>query len=140
MPCAKGGETCAPPAQIVPDGAGRHGEVVHSISFVRRDDSGPSVIRLILSPYVLVNEIAIVDHSLLFEGVVVGHGVRLQNCIVDNHMTIPSGEQIGNDLKNDRHRFSVSPQGVVVVPRKYQFQHSSAKGSATLTQAAHSQP
>ena len=93
---AKGGKR-APPAQIVPDGAGRHGEVVNSILSSGAMIRGPSVIRSILSPDVLVNEVAIVDHSLLFEG-------------------------------------------VVVVPRKYQFRHSSAKGSATLTQATHSQP
>jgi glucose-1-phosphate adenylyltransferase len=53
---------------------------------------------------------------VLFESVVVGSGARLHNVVVAEGNTVPSGERIGFDAFEDRERFTVSADGVVVVP------------------------
>ena len=51
------------------------------------------------------------------EEVVVGRGVRLHRTIVDKGITIPPGCQIGIDREADQLRFTVSDDGVVIVPQ-----------------------
>ena len=75
----------------------------------------------VLSRDVVVNESAVVEDSVLFDGVVVGEGARLRNCIVDKGVRIPPGETIGYDMPKDRQRFTVSEAGIVVVPKSYCF-------------------
>ena len=82
---------------------------------------GGSVRNSILSSSVKVEELAIVERSILFEGVTVGVDARLRNCIVDKFVHIPPGERIGFDRASDEARFTVSDNGVVVVPKGYQF-------------------
>jgi glucose-1-phosphate adenylyltransferase len=62
-----------------------------------------------------------VEESLLFDGVHVGHGAKLQRCIVDKNVNIPPGETIGVDLVKDAQRFTVSEKKVAVVPKGYRF-------------------
>ncbi|MEW8305843.1 MAG: hypothetical protein AB2695_01955 [Candidatus Thiodiazotropha endolucinida] len=62
-----------------------------------------------------------IHNSILFDGVKVGDRVQLENCIVDKGVVIPAGERIGFDQARDAARFSVSPKGVVVVPKDYRF-------------------
>jgi glucose-1-phosphate adenylyltransferase len=57
----------------------------------------------------------------LFDGVQVGEGAELRNCIVEKDVAIPAHVRIGYDLRADRERFTVSPKGVVVVPKGYVF-------------------
>ncbi|MEJ2576935.1 MAG: glucose-1-phosphate adenylyltransferase, partial [Gammaproteobacteria bacterium] len=73
-------------------------------------------------PRVIVNDEAIVEDSILFEGVEVGAGSRLRKCIVDKHVHIPPGTQIGMSAEQDQRRFHVSPGGVAVVPKGYEFE------------------
>ena len=47
--------------------------------------------------------------------------MRLRNCIIDKHVVVPDGESIGYDRERDAERFTVSPGGVVVVPKGYRF-------------------
>jgi len=76
------------------------------------------VIRSILSPYVRVDEEARVEESVLFNGVKVGAGSRLYRTIVDKDVTLPPGTVVGLDHEKDAKRFTVSPGGVVVIPRR----------------------
>ena len=75
----------------------------------------------ILFPNVRVEESAVVENSLLFQGVAVGEGAQLQRCIVEKHLTIPAGERIGFDRARDAERFTVSDSGIVVIPNGYRF-------------------
>ena len=72
-------------------------------------------------PQVRVADSAAVERCILFDGVEVGRGCELRNCVVDKHVQIPDGERIGFDARVDAQRFEVTGKGVVVVPRGYQW-------------------
>jgi glucose-1-phosphate adenylyltransferase len=80
--------------------------------------SGGHVRRSILSPNVRVNSYALVENSILFEGVDVGRHCRIRRAIVDKDVKIPQNTTIGYDLESDRQRgFMVTEQGVVVIAK-----------------------
>src|SRR5262245_3539751 len=79
--------------------------------------SGGRVERSILSPRVRVNSYALVADSIIMDGVNVGRRARIHRAIVDKGVQIPEGFTIGVDLERDRSLFTVSPGGVVVVPK-----------------------
>ena len=54
-------------------------------------------------------------------GVKVGDGALLRKVIVDKWVEIPPGERIGYDLEADGDRFTVTEEGVVVVPAGFKF-------------------
>ena len=62
-----------------------------------------------------------VTDSLLFPGVVVGAGARINRCIVDKNVAIPPGTRIGFDAASDAIRFIVSDHGIVVIPKDFAF-------------------
>ena len=64
---------------------------------------------------------AVVENSLLFEGVTVVEGAHIHRCIVDKGVTVPAGERIGFDPATDAKRFTVSEGGIVVIPKCYSF-------------------
>ncbi len=111
-----------PPARTIPGAAsGTEGIFVNSMLGAGTVISGGGVNHSVLFPRVRVRDGAIVDGSILFDGVVVGEGAHLRNCIIEKDVEIPPREQIGFDLKLDRERFAVSDGGVVAVPKEYRF-------------------
>ncbi|MBV5275515.1 MAG: hypothetical protein JZU52_18385 [Lamprocystis purpurea] len=58
-----------------------------------------------------------VQGTILFDVVVVGEWAHLRTCIIEKDVRIPPKVRIGFDRKQDPERFTVSPQGVVVVPK-----------------------
>jgi glucose-1-phosphate adenylyltransferase len=107
-----------PPARTVPGPrTGNEGVFVNSMLAAGTVISGGGVNHSILFPRVWVQDGAIVEASILFDGVEVGEGAHLRNCIVEKDIRIPPQEQIGFDMKRDRERFTVSPEGVVVVTK-----------------------
>jgi glucose-1-phosphate adenylyltransferase len=80
--------------------------------------SGGHVRRSILSPNVRVNSYALIDDSIVFEGVDVGRHARIRRAIIDKDVQIPPKTTIGFDLEQDRQRgFQVTEQGVVVIAK-----------------------
>jgi glucose-1-phosphate adenylyltransferase len=80
--------------------------------------SGGHVRRSILSPNVRVNSYAVVESSILFEGVDVGRHSHIRRAIIDKDVKIPQNTTIGYDLEHDRRRgFQVTEQGVVVIAK-----------------------
>jgi glucose-1-phosphate adenylyltransferase len=80
--------------------------------------SGGHVRRSILSPNVRVNSFALVENSILFEGVNVGRHCRIRRAIIDKDVKIPADSTIGFDPEQDRQRgFTVTEQGVVVIAK-----------------------
>jgi glucose-1-phosphate adenylyltransferase len=80
--------------------------------------SGGHVRRSILSSNVRVNSYAVVENSILFEGVDVGRHCRIRRAIIDKDVKLPANTTIGYDLDHDRQRgFQVTEQGVVVIAK-----------------------
>jgi glucose-1-phosphate adenylyltransferase len=79
--------------------------------------SGGRVNRCVLSPLVRINSFADVAESILFEGVNVGRHAKIRRAIIDKNVEIPQGLRIGYDPEEDKKRFFVSPNGIVVVPK-----------------------
>jgi glucose-1-phosphate adenylyltransferase len=110
-----------PPARTVPGVSGTEGIFINSIVAGGTVIAGGSVQHSILFPQVFVDDGAFVEDAILFQGVRIGAGARLRRCIVDKDVAVPPREQIGYDLKRDSERFTVSEQGIVVVPKGYRF-------------------
>src|SRR5262245_19588043 len=80
--------------------------------------SGGHVRHSILSPNVRVNSYAVVENSILFDGVDVGRHCRIRRAIIDKDVKMPPESTIGYDLEHDRSRgFLVTEQGVVVIAK-----------------------
>lgn len=59
---------------------------------------------------------ALVERSVVFDGVRIGEGARIRRAIVAEDNEIPARERIGYDPEVDRIRFTVTREGIVVVP------------------------
>lgn len=110
-----------PPARTVAGESGKEAVIVNCILASGIIISGGSVIHSILFPNSRVEEGAVVEESLLFENVVVEPNARLNRCIVDKNVRIPAGEIINLDREIETKRFTISEQGIVVVPENYRF-------------------
>jgi glucose-1-phosphate adenylyltransferase len=112
-----------PPPKFVhseagPAGTVRRGEAIDSLICPGSIISGGRVQKCILSPNVRINSYALVDESILFEGVEIGRHARIRRAIIDKDVKLPPGTTLGYDLEADRQRgLTVTPGGVVVVPK-----------------------
>ena len=80
--------------------------------------SGGKVVGSVLGPCVRINSYSLVEDSILFDSVRVGRRARIRRAIIEKDVQIPEGTDVGYDLEKDRARgFTVSPGGVVVIPR-----------------------
>jgi len=110
-----------PPARTVPGRYGSEGIAINSIISSGAVISGASTQHSILFNNVFVNDEAQIHDSILFEGVHVCRGAQINRCIIDKNVTVPEGTHIGINEKEDRERFEISANGIVVVPKGYQF-------------------
>jgi glucose-1-phosphate adenylyltransferase len=78
---------------------------------------GAKIVRSVLSPLVNLSADCIVEDSVLLDGVHVGENARIRKALIDRHVSVPAGFSIGYDRQEDLKRFSVSSEGVVIVPQ-----------------------
>lgn len=107
----------SPPAKTVWIEEGRVGMALNSIISNGCIISGGNVKRSILSPKVTVHSFAEIEDSILLEGVDVGRSTKIRRTIIDKEVQIPPGMEIGYHLEEDAKRFTVTPSGIVVVPK-----------------------
>jgi glucose-1-phosphate adenylyltransferase len=107
-----------PPPKFVHTEGDRRGAAYNSIVCQGAIISGGQVYRSIVSPGVRVHSYALVEDSILFDGVVVGRRARIRRAIIDKDVRVPAGFEIGWDRGADRARgFTVSDEGVTVVAK-----------------------
>ncbi len=112
----------APPAKFVfsnerPDGF-QVGKALDSLVAPGSIISG-IVRNSVLSYYVVVQSWAGVEESVIMDDVVVGRNCKIKKAIIDKHNVIPADSEIGYHPEEDRERFTVTPRGIVVVPKGY---------------------
>jgi glucose-1-phosphate adenylyltransferase len=73
----------------------------------------------VLAYNVVVRSWATVDESVISDGVVVGRYSKIKKAIIDKQNIIPDHTEIGCNPKEDSKRFSVTPRGIVTVPKGY---------------------
>jgi glucose-1-phosphate adenylyltransferase len=69
----------------------------------------------VLFPGVVLESAAYVRNSVLLPGAVIGAGAAVRCAIVDPNVVIDAGDRIGYNREEDRRRFRVMANGVVVV-------------------------
>lgn len=74
-----------------------------------------SVYKSVLFPGVVLGHGVQVRNSVLMPGVVIEHGAAVNRAIIDANVVIGAGDNIGHNRQRDLRRFHVAPNGVVVV-------------------------
>ncbi|HSV97927.1 MAG TPA: glucose-1-phosphate adenylyltransferase [Spirochaetota bacterium] len=110
-----------PPAKLLFDADDRRGMAVDSIISHGAIISGSRVYRSVVSPGVKVNSYAEILDSIIMNGVKIGRHARIRRAIVDKYVEIPANESIGYDLERDAARFTVTSDGIVVIPKRFIF-------------------
>jgi glucose-1-phosphate adenylyltransferase len=107
-----------PPPKFVHTDPDRRGAAFNSIVCQGAIVSGGQVFRSIISPGVRVNSYALVEDSILFDGVDVGRRARVRRAIVDKDVKIPAGFEVGWNHDKDRSRgLTITPDGLTVVAK-----------------------
>lgn len=109
------------PAKMVSGASGTEGITINSIIGGGVIVSGGCVQNSIIFQDARVLDTAIVENSLIFDHVVISPGCHIRNCIIDKHVRLPPETQIGINKEEDEKRFVISEQGIVVIPKGYQF-------------------
>lgn len=112
----------SPPAKFVHEDGDRRGQALNSLLAGGVIVSGGTVRQSVLSRRARVNSFAVVERSILFDGVEIGRNCIVRNAIIDKNVSVPDGTRIGVDAEEDRARgFTVTESGVTAVPKSYLF-------------------
>jgi glucose-1-phosphate adenylyltransferase len=107
-----------PPAKFVFADPERMGVALDSIVGGGSIISGGRVRRSVLGYNVRVNSYCEVSDSILYNHVNIGRHSRIRRAIIDRHVSLAEGTEIGFDMEADRRRFHVTESGIVVVVRQ----------------------
>jgi glucose-1-phosphate adenylyltransferase len=107
-----------PCAKFVLDDTGRRGTAINSMVAGGCIVSGASVRESLLSINVLIDECSTVLRSVILPDVEIGKNCYIANAIVDEGCSIPHGTVIGMSADEDRRRFHVTDNGIVLVTRE----------------------
>ena len=111
----------SPPARTIPGKSGAEGVFINSILAGGVVNSGGTVRHSILFQDIVIEDKAEVERSIIFGGGKIEAGARVRNCIIDKNVCIPAKMHIGFDVAEDRQRFIISENGIVIVPEGYTF-------------------
>jgi len=110
-----------PPAKTISTAVNKHVTTINSMISNGAVIIDSTVTNSIISSNVHIHADSTISHSILFDNVQVGENCNLQNCIIDKHVKIPAGTEIGVNPQEDKKYFTLSENGIVVVPENYQF-------------------
>jgi glucose-1-phosphate adenylyltransferase len=60
---------------------------------------------------------SVVSESILIGNCRIGEGCQIRRAIIDKNAEIAPGTIIGENIEDDRKRFTVSPEGIVVIAK-----------------------
>jgi len=104
-----------PPAKFIFDEDKRRGMAVDSLVSGGCIISGATIRHSLLFSNVYVNDYSYIESSVLLPEVTVGKNCIIKNAVIDKGCEIPDGMQIGENREDDEKRFSVTPNGVILV-------------------------
>jgi glucose-1-phosphate adenylyltransferase len=104
-----------PPAKVVFDDDARRGTLLDSLVAGGCIVSGATVRRSLLYSSVRVNSWSLVEDSVVLPNVTIGRHTVVRRAVIDRYCQLPEGMQIGVDLEEDRRRFHVTENRVVLV-------------------------
>ena len=104
-----------PPAKFVFDDDDRRGAAIDSLVSGGCIISGSTVRRSVLFSKVRVDSYCNIEDSVLLPNVCLCQNVTLKRVIVDKGCKIPEGLEAGINLEQDRKRFHVTPNNVVLI-------------------------
>jgi len=104
-----------PPAKFIFDDDQRRGMAIDSMVSGGCIISGARVRHSLLFSNVSVDCYTKIDSSVILPNVKIGKNCRIYHAVVDKGCIIPDGMVIGKDNEQDKKRFHVSPNGVVLV-------------------------
>jgi glucose-1-phosphate adenylyltransferase len=104
-----------PAAKFVFDDEDRRGMAVDSVVSAGCIVSGSLVRRSVLYTDCRINSYSTVEEAVLLPGVEVGRNCHLEKVVVDRHVRIPEGTEVGRDPVADAKRFFRTEDGVVLI-------------------------
>ncbi len=104
-----------PPAKFVFNDEGRRGTAIDSLISAGCIVSGSLVDHCLLFNNVRVNSFGELRNAIILPNVVIGRNCRIQRAIIDRNCDIPEDTNIGYDPEEDKKRFYVSENGIILV-------------------------
>jgi glucose-1-phosphate adenylyltransferase len=104
-----------PPAKFVFNDNGRRGYAVDSMVSGGCIIAGAEIVDSLLFSNVYVETGSRIAECVVLQDVRIGSGCRVQHAILDRGCVLPPNTTIGENLEQDRERFAISPEGVVLV-------------------------
>ena len=104
-----------PPAKFIFDDEERRGVAIDSMVSGGCIISGAHVRHSLLFSNVSLDCYTKIDSSIILPDVTVGKNCRIYHAVIDKGCVIPDGMVIGKDNEQDKKRFHISPNGVVLV-------------------------
>ena len=105
----------SPPAKFAFDDEGRRGQAIDSLVAGGCIISGAKVKRSVIFFNTTIETGTYVRKSVVLPKVRIGKNCLIKNCIIDKGTVIPDGFQVGVDPEEDRKRFVVTDEGIVLV-------------------------
>ena len=104
-----------PPSKFIFNDKQKRGIAIDSIVSGGCIISGAQVRYSLLFSNVTIDKYTKIDSSVILPNVTIGKNCRIYHAIIDKGCIIPDGTVIGKDNEQDKERFYVSPNGVVLV-------------------------
>ena len=105
-----------PPATFV-DTTEHRASISHSLISAGCYVQGSTIVRSVMGFRCNLAWGSTIQESVLLGDVKIGEGCRIRRAIIDKHVEIAPGVVIGENSAHDRERFTVSDEGIIVVPK-----------------------